>query len=570
MKPDAPDASGSPRGPHSHGRGLATVREALAGSRNDDLRIWLEMSLQVQRRQVLHLLEQHHEGVLAELSNKLGAPWQSGDEDSLKKMQPSSDPVLMAELDSLVTLSSATATGTAVEDSREKLPIGLDKDMHRLSISTAGTGAESVAVSRRWSRKTTTTAHLINEEDSVKPLSFQQPSTWVRHPLFESFCCLLIVGNTLVMALEIQYIGLQQGYELRYPKFTQPAEEVWPRAVEIFHSLENVFGAMFTVELLCRMMAFGREFLYDSWSWFDLAIVLAWLADLIVQGIIPIEPMVLRIARLARLLRLIRLVRAIQGFDALYILTTSLKGSLTVVFWSFILIFVVQMAIGFVLNQFLLGYMENEDLDLAVRLKLFEYFGTTSRTILTMFELSLANWPPVARILQEDVSVVNGVFMQETFKVAANDDSIMMRQTDLKRQTHEKKISALFEVADTGGEGLLCKADFCEALQNQKVRSWLAAQELDVTIGAPIMFDLLGGGKPELTVEDLVDGIARLKGTARSVDLSNLMFSHRAHQDRLEVELKRLSRLVWTLRRDSSSVAANGAVSESSMEEVVI
>eukprot|EP00439_Symbiodinium_sp_Y106_P036652 s4886_g4.t1 len=334
--------------------------------------------------------------------------------------------------------------------------------------------------------------------------------------------------------------------------------------------------------------------------------------------------MVLRIARLARLLRLIRLVRAIQSFDAppglerlelhacdvqqqcaetggdmeksatyalhhhfaqsltsLYILTTSLKGSLTVVFWSFILIFVVQMAIGFVLNQFLLGYMENEDLDLAVRLTLFEYFGTTSRTILTMFELSLANWPPVARILQEDVSewfvifsichklvigtavigVVNGVFMQETFKVAANDDSIMMRQTDLKRQTHEKKISALFEVADTGGEGLLCKADFCEALQNQK---------LDVTIGAPIMFDLLGGGKPELTVEDLVDGIARLKGTARSVDLSNLMFSHRAHQDRLEVELKRLSRLVWTLRRDSSSVAANGAVSESSMEEVVM
>lgn len=199
------------------------MREALAGSRKDDLRIWLEMSLQVQRRQVLHLLEQHHEGVLAELSNKLGASWRSGDKDSLKKMQPSSDPVLMAELDSLVTLSSATATGTAVEDSREKLPIGLDKDMPRLSISTAGTGGESVAVSRRWSRKTTTTAHLINEEDSVKPLSFQQPSTWVRHPLFESFFCLLIVGNTLVMALEIQYIGLQQGYELRYPKFTQPA-----------------------------------------------------------------------------------------------------------------------------------------------------------------------------------------------------------------------------------------------------------------------------------------------------------------------------------------------------------
>merc|ERR1719218_333567 len=69
--------------------------------------------------------------------------------------------------------------------------------------------------------------------------------------------------------------------------------------------------------------------------------------------------------------------------------------------------------------------------------KLYEYFGTFTRCLLSMFELTLANWPPVTRLLAEEVSewfmllcvahkitvgfavigVINGVILQETFKV---------------------------------------------------------------------------------------------------------------------------------------------------------
>ena len=56
----------------------------------------------------------------------------------------------------------------------------------------------------------------------------------------------------------------------------------------------------------------------------------AWLIDTVLRGFWPIDPMLLRLAKLGRLLRLMRLVRKLKGFDALYILTTALQGSVTV------------------------------------------------------------------------------------------------------------------------------------------------------------------------------------------------------------------------------------------------
>eukprot|EP00438_Fugacium_kawagutii_P006228 Skav208377 [mRNA] locus=scaffold3508:24674:26189:+ [translate_table: standard] len=117
--------------------------------------------------------------------------------------------------------------------------------------------------------------------------------------------------------------------------------------------------------------------------------------------------------------------------------------------------------------------------DVKDRHAVFAYFGTCSRAILSMFELTLGNWPVIARILQDKVSewyfafsiahkvtigfavigVINGVFMQETFKVAGSDDKIMMRQRDREKKLHTKKMKRLFEHADESGDGILDMED---------------------------------------------------------------------------------------------------------------
>ena len=78
---------------------------------------------------------------------------------------------------------------------------------------------------------------------------------------------------------------------------------------------------------------------------------------------------------MGRVLRLLRLVKTIQGFDALYIMTTAMQGSVTVLFWSFVrlgngqrprekpiprLLMVVQTLIAFTLNQALDSYFRDQ------------------------------------------------------------------------------------------------------------------------------------------------------------------------------------------------------------------
>jgi len=51
---------------------------------------------------------------------------------------------------------------------------------------------------------------------------------------------------------------------------------------------------------------------------------------------------------------------------------------------------------------------------------------------------------------------------------------------------------------------------------------WFSAQDLDAG-DADYLYDLLDDGDGNLTVGELISGVARLKGAARSIDLFGLM-----------------------------------------------
>lgn len=115
-----------------------------------------------------------------------------------------------------------------------------------------------------------------------------------------------------------------------------------------------------------------------------------WLVEISLRDVINLEPGILRMMRMCRLLRLIRLVKTIQGFDALYIMTTAMLGSTVCLFWSFMLLMTVQVMIAFFLNESLEIYFNDPSKPVSEKLEVFEYFGTTARVMLTMFELTLA------------------------------------------------------------------------------------------------------------------------------------------------------------------------------------
>merc|ERR1719502_937014 len=108
-----------------------------------------------------------------------------------------------------------------------------------------------------------------------------------------------------------------------------------------------------------------------------------------------------------------------------------------------------------------------------------------------MFEITLGNWVPIARLLLgvsewfmifslihkltmgfAVISVINGIFIQETFKVAACDDTLMLMQKQRAIRVHTKKMKLLFEAADESGDGNLDIDEFREILKKAQVRTW--------------------------------------------------------------------------------------------------
>merc|ERR1740117_934809 len=103
-----------------------------------------------------------------------------------------------------------------------------------------------------------------------------------------------------------------------------------------------------------------------------------------------------------------------------------------------------------------------------------------------MFEFTVGNWVIIARVLLEDVTewfiigtllykmvfgfavigVLNACFMQETFKVAGNDDRIMIVQKAKSMRIARQKMHALFEAADESGDGTMSEEEFVETMSN--------------------------------------------------------------------------------------------------------
>jgi len=153
----------------------------------------------------------------------------------------------------------------------------------------------------------------------------------------------------------------------------------------------------------------------------------------------------------------------------------------------------------------------------------------------------LASFAPVTRMLHDNVSewygallvlyklaigfavirVISGVFLHETFKCAQMDDDLMIKNRERTKRRFRQKMTGLFAAADTSGDGLLSKEEFVEIVRDDKVAMWLQAMDLWVR-NPNHLFEYLAGDKHELKMQELVKGVAKLKGPALALDAVSL------------------------------------------------
>lgn len=365
------------------------------------------------------------------------------------------------------------------------------------------------------------------------------------HPAFDLTFGALILANAMMMALEVQYTGLDLGYGISYDNMPRPASKVWPGADVAFEVFGMLFGILFTIELFIKMRAAGWRFVMSGWNVFDSVIIASWIMTQALPGLMqsmPVKPMILRLARLARLMRIVRVLKFVKFLDSLNLLVSSILASCTILFWSALILFLLMMTGAMVLNFSLMEYMEDPLVDEEKRRQVFKYFGTFTRSMLSMFEVTLGNWIPITRALLEGVSewymgffiiykvsvsfavvkVITGVFMHETFKVAQNDDDLMVVSQTRQQEKHRNKMMALMAECDDSGDGTLDKDEFIAIMTEMPVKTWLSAMELRVE--DPVaLFELLDNDPLApgiITGDELASGVSRLKGPARALDMA--------------------------------------------------
>lgn len=385
----------------------------------------------------------------------------------------------------------------------------------------------------------------------------------IHHPIFDCLMSGLIVINAAMFAFEAQYRGFELAQRLGISE--DSALRLWPGAVDVFEVAELIFGIVFTVEVFIKICVDRLKFFRDGWNWLDFIVVLVWIFGKTGTSL-PVNSQILRLGRLFRLLRMLRLVRQMKEFDALFLMTTAIRSSFMVLGWTIILLLMCQMLCALVIQQTLFGFYfdPTHQETLQDQRDVFVYFGTFTRSLLTLFEMTLANWPPVASLLAENVSefwmpvclihkltmgfavvgVINGVLMQETFKVAHMDDNVMVREKQRAMRAHLAKMSLLFEEADTSGDGRLDLEEFKNILDDYEIKIWLAAMDLDVSDVEELFHLLDDGGDGRLSAEELVRGVAKLRGAARAMDLRKIhQMSSDVHADIKHLHAKTFTQL---------------------------
>jgi hypothetical protein len=202
---------------------------------------------------------------------------------------------------------------------------------------------------------------------------------------------------------------------------------------------------------------------------------------------------------------------------------------------------VFHMMLALIVNQALVEWYFEESQS-EEQVLVFEYFGSFSRSLFTMFEFTLANWTPPGRVLMEKVhealliysvmhkmvlgfaviGIINGVFIQETFKVATLDDAVMVRQTYRRENTHIAKMRRLFVEADADKDGTVTLDEWVRLCEDDWVQVWLKSQDFDAK--DPVrLFKSLDDGSGRLTAEAIIQGTARLKSEASPVSMAKLI-----------------------------------------------
>jgi len=419
-------------------------------------------------------------------------------------------------------------------------------------------------------------AKEVIEAKSALDLSAELPSDaklakYLVSDRYELILGLVVLSSVAILAADFQFTGYVIGQEIGFKDMKSlPAGEEDPGWLQVLTLSMDIF---FGLEVAFRVIVLRFVFFKIWVNWLDFVVVYLSLAVDIIGGMnAGFNVGVVRLLRLAKIARALRVVRMRRALESLSLLLRCVQSSLQVLFWSLGLLGVIQCIAGMVIGQLLVPYMRDMTLEAEGRHEVYKYFGTFSRTFLTMFEVLFANWAIPARICVENVgegfiyififyrclvgyavlNVVSAVFVQQTMKVAQQDQEYMMNLKQKQAEAYAQKLKRFFMTLDSSGDGLVSWDEFSVLLHDPQLQIWMSTLDLE-THDLVQLFQMIDDGDGEISVEEFIDGATRLRGMARSLDVAQVLTSIK----KVELKIEDIKSLVAAGRRSSTRRSNN-------------
>jgi len=186
----------------------------------------------------------------------------------------------------------------------------------------------------------------------------------------------------------------------------------------VINMLDQVFLALYCLELTLRVYVFRLRVFKDHWVKFDAALVCfgiasSWILVPVLGSAEQLGPIL--VLRTARLLRLVRMVRLLVKFKELWMLTRGLLNSATIMGHTIILLILILYVFGCVGVEVVTKH-DLTDTDPEFRNIVEMYFNSTARTMLTLVQF----------ITMDSINAIYAPLIKKDWKLAFYFMSLVM------------------------------------------------------------------------------------------------------------------------------------------------
>jgi len=407
---------------------------------------------------------------------------------------------------------------------------------------------------------------------------------------FEAFFAFAILSNSIFIGVEVHYAAHNAG-------------KLLPSA---FVYVDQTYAALFLTELVLRVLSEGKPFFWSSpnvaWNYLDVLINITSVLNLVsylssmgqdadsetfkTSGNVRI----IRILRLTRVIRVVRIVKIVRFIRALRSLVHSIFGTMKVLLWSVLLLFMIMYVFAIVFtdvsNEYTNGFQEINEESLAFLRK---YFFDLERSVNTLFQsiCNGLNWGDVADKLNElsrvwgylyvifvafclfaVLNVMTGMFCQSAIESAERDQEMHIQTVMNNKQQQVEMFMSIFNMLqqDRGrrATGNITFTEFEQLFDRREIRAFFQALDVEAK-DAWTLFKLMDvSGNGDLDASEFVDGCMRLKGPARSIDVSLLL----QEQRRLRKKISGMEQMLLDHFERPSSKRPSFSLPEGKAEEV--